>query len=154
MTQKEESRLKMWLQILINNWRVFAYSSAIIASFSVGYHQGEKSIQQKWDLENAKAVIAARETERNNEIFGNKIGVKYETGIKQIDDNFNAAIAGLHERTNGNLPSSTNPASKPNATTCRNTVYQENKRLRLELARQAEINTQRLISLQEWVKGK
>lgn len=142
----------MWLQILINNWRIIAYSSSVIVLFSLGYHQGEKSVQQKWDLENAKAVISTRETERNNEIFGNKIGVKYETGIKSIDDSFNAAIAGLHERTNGNLSSSANPTSKPNATPCSNQLYKANERLKL--AREAEINTQRLISLQEWVKGK
>jgi len=141
------------MTLIINNWKLLLAVIAFLAWGELRYSEGEARVQHKWDEANTKAIISARETEQQNAIFSNKIGEKYEANIQNIDDTYRAALAGLHERANGNLPATVNSTSKPDATTCRNTVYQENKRLRLELARQAEINTQRLMALQEWVKG-
>lgn len=116
------------------------------------YNKGAQSVQKKWDASIAEAKDRARIIEQDNVILSNIIGGEYETGVKTIDDNFNAAIAGLRERASGDMPSTSDATCKFDEPTKRNAIYQENKRARLTLAREAEINTQRLISLQKWVK--
>ena len=137
----------------LNYWKPL-FIGFLAITFGIGcFRQGEKSVQTKWDLANAQATVKAEEVEQKNAIFSNKIGEKYETKLQTIDDTYRAALASLQQPTSGNLPASTNSTSKPDVPTCSNQLHQAHKQARLELARQAEINTERLVELQAWVRG-
>lgn len=144
--------LTMVMPFLKNNWKFICAVFLLITFYVGGYRNGEQHVQARWDEANARAIIAARQTEYNNAIFSNQIGREYENRLQTVDDTYRAAMSGLYTATNSYLSATTNPASQPDATTCTNQIHRATKQARLELARQAEINTQRLIALQGWVK--
>lgn len=140
------------LEMLKLNWKP-ALAITIAFLWSLGcYNAGKRTIRAEWQQSIVEAKEKALQIEHDNAIFSNVIGGKYETGIKVIDDNFNSAINSL-QSTSGDMPTKTNGTRKLDGKTCDNGLPQANKRKLLELAKQAEINTQRLISLQEWEKG-
>jgi hypothetical protein len=140
------------LKFLDSNKPVLLIGFGLFVLSVVSYQQGVKSVREEWQEANDKARLEAILINQHNNSINDKTKALYDTGIKTIDDNYNAAIASLQPNTSGNLSSKTNTTSRAANCTSRNAVYKENKRLRLELARDAEINTQRLISLQEWTK--
>jgi hypothetical protein len=136
--------------LLKNNYKILI-AAFVLITYTLGvYVQGQKSTQAKWDLATAQAIIKAREIENNNALLNNKIGAKYETGIKSIDDAYNSALASLQSATSDGVRLSPSTTSKPTCATSADELPKRNARLKL--AREAELNTQRLISLQEWVQ--
>lgn len=144
--------MPLLMTLLQSSWKTLLIGFIVAAIWGLGFDIGAEHIQRKWDASISAAKDTARNTEYQNVIFSNQIGGKYEANIQTIDDTYRSVLAGLPTNASSSLPTATNPTSESDTTACRNAVYQENKRLRLELARQAEINTQRLVALQEWVK--
>lgn len=131
-------------------WKPIIIGIGVIVYSFFWYSVGVNHVQNKWDKSIQDATIKAHQIEADNQILSNSIGGKYATGIKIIDDNYNAAINSL-QPAGSNMPGKANSSSGIIRTTCTDAVYKANARLKL--AREAEINTQRLISLQEWVRG-
>jgi len=138
------------LSLLKDNWKViFAITCFVLWSIGCDQH-GRRAVYAKWDESNAAATIHARQIETDNTILSGIIGGKYESSIKAINNNFDAAVRSLSADTSGNLSSKGNSTIQFNAATCSSSVHKTNERLKL--AREAEVNTQQLISLQEWIK--
>lgn len=138
------------LSLLRNNWKpIFIF--LCFSLWSIGcYQQGARNVQGKWDLANAEAVIKARGIEHDNTLISNLIGGKYESSIDAINNAYNTAIS-LQPTASGDMSRTPKPTSKFNATACTDSVYKTNARLKL--AKESEINTQKLIALQEWQKS-
>lgn len=135
---------------LRSNWKILLIGG-IVLLWSIGcYNQGARKIQQKWDKSILEATLQARGIEHDNAVLSNIVEGKYETGIKAIDDSYNTALRSLQPDTSGNMPAKSSAASKPDVTACDNRLYRANKQKLLEIGRQADINTQKLLLLQEW----
>lgn len=116
------------------------------------YNIGSTRVQNKWDKAVIEATIKARQIENDNSILNNIIGGKYENKLTAIDTSFSNAINRL-QSTSSSLPSTTITSSKSNGTTCSNRLSESISRKLIFLAREADKNTAKLISLQEYNKG-
>lgn len=138
------------LSLLRNNWKLILILLCASIWSAVCWQAGARHIRNEWNIAILEATNKAREIESNNVLLNQKIGVKYETGIKAIDDAYNSALASLQPTASNGVRLTPTTASKPTCTTNADELHKRNARLKL--ARQAEINTQKLISLQEWVQ--
>lgn len=136
---------------LLTYWKQIGAVAIMIGALTFSYFKGAESVQAKWDLEVAKANIAARQAERNATIISNDIGIKHETNIKVIDSNYAAALDGVRKSYDNHLPNDKPTACKPYVESRADRIYKANERLRI--AREAELNTLKLIDLQEWVRS-
>lgn len=135
----------------IKTYRVQLFISFIFVVWSIGcYNQGKKTVKAQWEKANNEALIKAREVEAKNNEVSNKIGVEYEKGKANIYNDYDTAINELFRSPYGNMPVKTNSSSKSDATSCTNKVYKANARKLIDLAKEAELNTQKLIDLQKW----
>ena len=139
------------LDLIKINWKPLFITTVAVLLLIGAYNQGKRNVQDKWDKTTALAIIDAREIEQENAVITNKIGTDYEKRKADIDAGFNAAIDGLLA-TSGDLPAKTNSACKFDATTNTGAVHKANARKLIALAKEAEINTAKLIALQAWEK--
>jgi hypothetical protein len=141
-----------FLTLLQINWKpTLCIVLALFYTYFV-YNKGADSVRSEWQEANAKAMIEARTIEQGNVKLGEKIGGDYEKNKSAIISNFNDVINGLQFATSGDMSSKSEPTSKPNATTSTSKVCETNKRKLIELGLQAELNTEQLIQLQEWIR--
>jgi hypothetical protein len=138
------------LALLLANWKQIAIGVAIVFWSAFCYHEGASSVRNEWNRQIMEATIKAREIEQNNQLIGNKIAGDYENKKSSIYDFYSGLLNRL-PATSGDMSSKPTATSKPNAATCKDRVSERNKRLALDLAYQAELNTQKLIALQNWV---
>lgn len=140
------------IEIIKPYWKPLLIGFVIIL-WSLGcYNQGKRAVQSEWDKSILEATLRAHEIERDNAVLSNIIEGKHYAGIKAIDDNFNAALASL-QPASSDMPAKTSTSGKPDAAACDYKLYRANKRKLLEIAKQADIQTQQLIRLQEWERG-
>lgn len=159
--QENYQKLKKMIKLALNimgwiktNW----LPVAIVVGLAIytliinnsAYNRGYADLRLEWDKSIADAKEKIIATEKDRVILNSVIWGKYETGIKAIDDNFNTATSSLHQPASSNLRGKANTTSQLDATACNDKLYKAHERLKL--AREADINTQRLISLQEWVR--
>lgn len=138
------------LNLLRNNWKiVFAITCFVLYSIGV-YNRGAESVRAEWDSANTSATVIARQIETDNRILSGIIEGKHHATIESIDSTFNDAVKRLRSNPSSNLPCTSTPPSSANATTRASGIHKANGRLKL--AKEAELNTQKLISLQEWVQ--
>jgi hypothetical protein len=149
----ERAAMPLLMIFLESNWKVICLGAIITIFGGFMYHKGAVSVKNEWDLVNLQAITKARQIEHDNATITAIIEGKHYAGIKAIDDNFNAAVASLQQPASSDLPSKTKTTSKPDAATCDNKFYRANKRKLLEIAKQADIQTEQLIRLQEWEQG-
>lgn len=141
--------LILLLNLLKDNWKT-VLAVICFSLWSIGcYNRGAEHVQAKWDKANIEATNKAYQIEHDNILVSNIIGGKYESSIAAINNAYNSAVR--LQPASSNLPSKTNSTSKPDAATCSNSVHKANERIRL--AKEAEINTAKLIALQEWVNS-
>lgn len=139
------------LELLKNNWKIVLAAVATLTWSLFCYHQGKETVQDKWNQSILEATAKARQIEKDNALISNIIGGKYESSIKTINDEYNTAI-GMQPASSG-MSRASRTSAIPTTTTCADSVYKANKRELLRLGKEAEINTQKLIHLQEWVKS-
>lgn len=139
------------LELIKANWKpLFAVTCVVL--FGIGcYNKGKETVRGEWDKATALAIIDAREIEHENAATTNKVGTDYEKRKADIDAGFNGVLDILLAGTDGYMPSKTDPARSIDAKTCASRIPQANARKLAELAKEAEINTAKLIALQAWV---
>lgn len=143
----------MWqlslLSLLKNNWKFLLIASVAIL-WSLGcYQQGRRDVRAQWDASILQATIAARQIETDNAILSGIIEGKHHESIKGIDSSFDIAVKRL-QSTSSDMPCTSKTTPSSNGAASDNKLYRARKFQRLEDAKQAEINTQKLISLQQW----
>lgn len=135
------------LLLLKNNYKLVSYAVAAMVLFAYGYYLGSGNTQSKWDAEKAVQVLAANDISNKQIKTAFEIGSSYEIKRNDIDNVFNRLL-----KANDSISSKADATSKPHDSTCSNRVPRAVKQDILMLAREAEINTQKLIALQKWIK--
>jgi len=131
-------------------WWVFGFICATL--WTIGwYNKGARDERSVWVAKEMAIQARQIEGERKDVKTAFEIGSDYENTKERIDNSFAGYINRLQSGA-GNTAMESNSTSKPNEKTTCAGLPERNKRKLLELARQAELNTQQLISLQRWIE--
>lgn len=118
-----------------------------------GKNEAEVAIVQQKDIIAAENNVILKERLDNQKT--NEVSSAYETKISAIDNQYNAAVDGVRGggNTTSNSVSNISQSVPGNTTTAnRNELSQQDKTILIKLAKQADIQTARLVACQTWVK--
>jgi hypothetical protein len=101
----------------------------------------------------AKQEAAVVVTERNQVTISNQQEAAYEGKVTTIDTSYDALFKRLYALPSGSVSPVSTATGKLDSATCNNKISKANSITLAKLAQAADIQTQRLISLQEWVKA-
>lgn len=128
------------LSLVLNNWKPIAIALLVVTLYGYGYLNGMESVQREWE----KARLTQLEV---NIRINSEVSNDYQKRIAAIRKRYDA----FKLRETGRMPVP-NPAFRPDAATITNEFSRgmgEVTTLMLE----ADLQTQQLISLQEWINN-
>jgi hypothetical protein len=139
-----------FLQILTNNWRLFAFIGGITLSALVGYNAGANSVQSRWEATVSKMEKVAIEKERNINTASNIIDRDLQDAQNSFNDDYNSYIDELYATSS--TVSKVNTTSKYNATSCNDGLSTKDKAYIAKLANDADKQVEQLTACQLWIK--
>lgn len=150
------------LLFLRNNWKAIAVALLALALFFWGYHTGAHNVQAKWDaqkLVDSQALVAAQTgvitQEHRAETLTLGVSNDYEKSVAGIDGNYAAFIDGLRPSAQAgiSLPAIPEAPGGHNAATCTHGLPDTDKAHLVAVAKDADIQTQRLMACQAWIRA-
>ncbi len=99
-----------------------------------------------------KQAISVLFTEHKNQATTNEVDHAYQSKVSAIDSGYDVFIRSLYPVTGSPLPSVTKGSPCANGTASNHGFSQADKEALAHLAKDADLQTNRLIYLQEWVK--
>lgn len=139
-------------------WKVYAFALICAMCFAAGW-------RTKGNIENAKYAAALEESikqhqqvleqERQKQIKSNEVANALEDKNRILNRNYSSLIKQLRdkERAANALPKAGNSSCEHNDTASGNRLSWKNAENIFELMRLADLQTQQLISCQEWIKS-
>lgn len=130
----------MWITLTLRYWKPLAAILLMVTLYGYGYLRGMDSVQAEWD----KAQLRAAQ---NNLKINAEVSNDYQKKIADLRKRYDA----IRLRSAGGVRIPHAPG-RPDAASGANRLPWEVAGPAGDLMYQADVNTQRLISLQEWVK--
>ena len=119
-----------------------------ILGFEIRGWEDNASIEAAKD----KQEIAVITKERKDQTITNGVDNAYQKNVSTLNLDYDAIMQRLYSIPSAGVPTVSKGTARPDATSCSNKFSRRNQEALIDLAKKADLQTQQLIYLQEWIK--